>query len=179
MSWLGSVVVLVSSLIKRKKGVIIKLCRSALFVVDLVRFRRQKAGDLLRAAYMTLSQDRNSLANLDQDLPNFAQHEIPIFPLPQQWLWCETWCSKETLATAKTIDLCNNPMTKEPKLSQARRLIPEWVTYDQVGAFVCALGLSVAIYKNKIWLKVKLRYAAFYVFTTSGVVNCVLGNKRS
>lgn len=27
---------------------------------------------------------------------------------------------------AKTIDLCNNPMTKEPKLSRARRLLPEW-----------------------------------------------------
>lgn len=104
---------------------------SALFVVDLVRYRQQRAGDLLRAAYATLSQDRNSLANLDQDLPNFAQHEIPIFPLPQEWLWCETWCSNASLGTAKTIDLCNNPMTKEPKLSQARRILPEWIQYDQ------------------------------------------------
>lgn len=27
---------------------------------------------------------------------------------------------------AKTIDLCNNPMTKEPKLQSARRIIAEW-----------------------------------------------------
>ena len=27
-----------------------------------------------------------------------------------------------SLANAKTIDLCNNPLTKEPKLDQARRL---------------------------------------------------------
>lgn len=31
---------------------------------------------------------------------------------------------------AKTIDLCNNPMTKEPKLSRARRLLPEWNELD-------------------------------------------------
>lgn len=30
---------------------------------------------------------------------------VPIFSLPQEWLWCETWCSDESLKTAKTIDL--------------------------------------------------------------------------
>jgi UDP-glucose:glycoprotein glucosyltransferase len=40
-----------------------------------------------------MSQDANSLANLDQDLPNYAQHMIPIHSLPQEWLWCESWCS--------------------------------------------------------------------------------------
>lgn len=34
------------------------------------------------------------------------------------------------MATAKTIDLCNNPMTKEPKLDRARRQVPEWTQYD-------------------------------------------------
>ena len=43
---------------------------SALFVVDLVLFRRMAAGDMLRALYDQLSRDPNSLANLDQDLPN-------------------------------------------------------------------------------------------------------------
>jgi hypothetical protein len=51
-----------------------------------------------------------------QDLPNYAQHSVPIFSLPQEWLWCESWCGNATKARAKTIDLCNNPMTKEPKL---------------------------------------------------------------
>lgn len=64
---------------------------------------------------------------------------------------CETWCSKDRLDRAKTIDLCQNPLTvrfpvsvphdrkqthisrfrlqKEPKLSRARQ-IPEWEEYD-------------------------------------------------
>lgn len=103
---------------------------SALYVVDLVRFRQLAAGDRLRAQYQQLSADPNSLANLDQDLPNNMQHIVPIFSLPQEWLWCETWCSDESLKTAKTIDLCNNPLTKEPKLDRARRQIPEWENYD-------------------------------------------------
>lgn len=28
-------------------------------------------------------------------------------------------------------DLCNNPLTHEPKLTRARRLIPEWDIYDK------------------------------------------------
>ncbi|TPX30824.1 hypothetical protein SmJEL517_g05698 [Synchytrium microbalum] len=103
---------------------------SALYVIDLVRFRQQATGDRLRQSYQMLSADPNSLANLDQDLPNNMQHQIPIFSLPQEWLWCETWCSDEELKTAKTIDLCNNPLTKEPKLDRARRILPEWEGID-------------------------------------------------
>ncbi|TXG53737.1 hypothetical protein EZV62_018993 [Acer yangbiense] len=105
---------------------------SALYVVDLKNFRQTAAGDNLRVVYETLSKDPNSLANLDQfsyilfqicvlfllfqDLPNYAQHTVPIYSLPQEWLWCESWCGNATKSKAKTIDLCNNPMTKEPKL---------------------------------------------------------------
>ncbi|KNC77175.1 hypothetical protein SARC_10356 [Sphaeroforma arctica JP610] len=64
------------------------------------------------------------------DLPNSLQPHVQIFSLPQEWLWCETWCSLETKATAKTIDLCNNPETKEPKLIAAKRIVPEWVALD-------------------------------------------------
>jgi UDP-glucose:glycoprotein glucosyltransferase len=99
-------------------------------VVDLKRFRQMAAGDKLRQQYHQLSADPLSLSNLDQDLPNNMQRHIPIFSLPQDWLWCETWCSDEALKTAKTIDLCNNPMTKEPKLDRARRQVPEWTVYD-------------------------------------------------
>ncbi|KAK4124122.1 glycosyltransferase family 24 protein [Parathielavia appendiculata] len=104
---------------------------SALYVVDLRRFRELAAGDRLRQQYHTLSADPNSLANLDQDLPNHMQFQIPIHSLPQEWLWCETWCSDETLKEARTIDLCNNPQTKEPKLDRARRQVPEWTEYDE------------------------------------------------
>ncbi|KAK4469064.1 hypothetical protein MN116_006653 [Schistosoma mekongi] len=104
---------------------------SALYVVDLTRFRRLAAGDRLRGQYHGLSQDPNSLSNLDQDLPNNMIHQVPIKSLPQEWLWCETWCSDESLSRAKTIDLCNNPRTKEPKLTAAMRIAPEWVDYDR------------------------------------------------
>jgi len=104
---------------------------SAIYVVDLVKFRQIAAGDRLRGQYQALSQDPNSLSNLDQDLPNNMIHQVPIKSLPQEWLWCETWCSMDELKHAKSIDLCNNPLTKEPKLSAARRLIPEWTEYDE------------------------------------------------
>ena len=45
------------------------------------------AGDMLRGHYQQLSADPNSLANLDQDLPNNLQREVPIFSLPEDWLW--------------------------------------------------------------------------------------------
>lgn len=104
---------------------------SALYVVDLDRFRKIAAGDILRHQYQQLSYDPKSLSNLDQDLPNNLQRTIPIHSLSQDWLWCETWCSDESLKRAKTIDLCNNPLTKEPKLDRARRQIKEWVELDE------------------------------------------------
>ena len=45
--------------------------------------RQMAAGDHLRILYEQLSKDPNSLANLDQDLPNYAQHQVPIFSLPK------------------------------------------------------------------------------------------------
>ena len=90
----------------------------------------------MRSIYQQLSASKDSLANLDQDLPNYAQHQVPIFSLPQEWLWCESWCSDETKASAKTIDLCNNPEHKEPKVSMAKRVISgdlfeeSWVELD-------------------------------------------------
>ncbi|GMF72060.1 unnamed protein product [Aspergillus oryzae] len=115
---------------------------SALYVVDLSRFRALAAGDRLRGQYQMLSADPNSLSNLDQDLPNHMQHQIPIKSLPQEWLWCETWCSDESLGQARTIDLCNNPQTKEPKLDRARRQVPEWTEYDEE---IAALVEKVAL----------------------------------
>jgi len=74
-------------------------------VVDLKKFRQIAAGDRLRGQYQGLSQDPNSLSNLDQDLPNNMIHQVSIKSLPQEWLWCETWCSDATKPSAKTIDL--------------------------------------------------------------------------
>lgn len=44
---------------------------SALYVVDLVKFRETAAGDQLRVFYETLSKDPNSLSNLDQASEEF------------------------------------------------------------------------------------------------------------
>lgn len=49
----------------------------------LPRARRQTAaGDQLRIVYDQLSKDPNSLSNLDQDLPNYTQHQAapPSYP---------------------------------------------------------------------------------------------------
>lgn len=104
---------------------------SALFVVDLARFRAEYAGDRLRTHYQKLSSDKGSLSNLDQDLPNNMQRLIPIHTLDQDWLWCETWCSDESKKSAKMIDLCSDPTKKESKLERVQRLIPEWKRYDE------------------------------------------------
>ncbi len=120
---------------------------SALYVIDLKRFRftirflnttrhdttrhtakrrracahrEMAAGDVIRATYQQLSQDENSLANLDQDLPNFLQNRVPIFSLPQEWLWCETWCDDESKARAKTIDLVRPPPTHSRQFQMKR-----------------------------------------------------------
>lgn len=103
---------------------------SALYVVDLRRFRKIAAGDRLRGQYQALSQDPNSLSNLDQDLPNNMIHQVAIKSLPDDWLWCQTWCSDSSFKSAKVIDLCNNPQTKEAKLTAAQRIVPEWKDYD-------------------------------------------------
>lgn len=104
---------------------------SALYVVDLDRFRLLAAGDKLRGHYQALSADPNSLSNLDQDLVASMIHNVPIFSLPREWLWCETWCSTDWYDQAKSIDLCSNPKTHEPKLDRARRQIPEWTPLDE------------------------------------------------
>ncbi|OBA21854.1 hypothetical protein METBIDRAFT_77411 [Metschnikowia bicuspidata var. bicuspidata NRRL YB-4993] len=104
---------------------------SALFVVDLKTFRQNAIGDKLRSHYQRLSSDPSSLSNLDQDLPNNLQRTVPIFSLPQEWLWCETWCSQALKEHAKMIDLCDDPTSLEPKIAKALRLIPEWQKYNE------------------------------------------------
>ena len=90
---------------------------SALFVVDLDAY--VEFADHIRKYYGMLAGDPGSLSNLDQDLPNSLQFEVPIFSLDKSWLWCESWCALSVKEKAKTIDLCQNPLTKEHKLDMA------------------------------------------------------------
>lgn len=52
-------------IVEKKEAYIGCFC-SALYVVDLAKFRETAAGDQLRVVYETLSKDPNSLSNLDQ-----------------------------------------------------------------------------------------------------------------
>jgi UDP-glucose:glycoprotein glucosyltransferase len=104
---------------------------SALFVLDFRDFWNKMVGVVLRRSYRDLFSDKQSLANLDQDLPNLMQsHGVQIYALPQEWLWCQTWCSGETMGKAKVIDLCNDPKYHVPKLRFAKENISEWVGID-------------------------------------------------
>lgn len=69
---------------------------SALYVVDLVKFRKMAAGDRLRGQYHALSRDPNSLSNLDQDLPNNMIHQVscvsyPLFSMLSRCLMHQTF----------------------------------------------------------------------------------------
>ena len=43
------------------------------------------------------------LINYDHcvDLPNNMIHQVPIKSLPQDWLWCETWCDDKSKRTVR------------------------------------------------------------------------------
>ncbi|CAD7960302.1 unnamed protein product [Amoebophrya sp. A120] len=109
---------------------------SALFVVNIPKFIQIGAPDLLRHTFKELGQDSNSLSNLDQDLPNYlyGTDQLQIHSLHRSWLFCETWCDTElNFEAAKTVDLCQNPLTKEHKLDQAKRIGGvQWMRYDRL-----------------------------------------------
>ncbi|EDS88979.1 UDP-glucose:glyco protein glucosyltransferase 1 precursor, putative [Entamoeba histolytica HM-1:IMSS] len=89
-------------------------------------------GEQYRSMYNNLAFDPNNLANLDQDLPNYIQNYVPIFSLPQEWLWCESWCNQKVKSKAKTIDLCSNPIKPLGKIESALKYIEEWKSYDEI-----------------------------------------------
>ncbi|KAF9239780.1 glycosyltransferase family 24 protein [Melanogaster broomeanus] len=113
---------------------------SALYVVDLVRFRQ----DILRGSYQMLSADPNSLANLDQGLHCTSQD----YSLGEDWLWCETWCTKDRLHRAKTIDLCQNPLTyrKNPSSLELDRFPNGRSTDSEIAQFARKLAADGKIH---------------------------------
>ncbi|SCU96310.1 LAMI_0F06106g1_1 [Lachancea mirantina] len=54
------------------------------FIVNMNLYREKFAGDKLRIHYQRLSADFNSLGNVDQDLVNYVQVEIPIKTLSKR-----------------------------------------------------------------------------------------------
>ena len=102
---------------------------TSLMVIDLAAVREDGYGDTLRSYYKQITSDRLLQSTLDQDLVNYAQEKIPIYSLPQEWSWCETFCSDQTMDEAHTISFCRNKLTKTPKMHLAKQ-IPEWVEID-------------------------------------------------
>lgn len=76
-------------------------------------------------------------------------HQVGIKSLPQEWLWCATWCSDESKGRAKTIDLCNNPLTKEHKLAAAARIVPEWTGLDEEIKLLLSGATADSVKENK------------------------------
>lgn len=71
-----------------------QLCpHSALYVVDLKKFRKIAAGDRLRGQYQALSQDPNSLSNLDQvKMPWRLEERGLLCPRAAFLLQVLVWC---------------------------------------------------------------------------------------
>jgi UDP-glucose:glycoprotein glucosyltransferase len=121
---------------------------SALFVVDVATFGM--IGDGLRTTYQYMGPDANSLQNLDQDLPNYLnggdRRSVALASLPQEWLYCESWCNARAKAKAKAFDMCQNPATKEYKLDVARRVAdPLWSALDDYFASARTEPVAVAV----------------------------------
>ncbi|CDO68442.1 Glycosyltransferase Family 24 protein [Trametes cinnabarina] len=105
---------------------------SALYVVDLVRFR-QTCPTTCNAKFRSTPFLRiGSGARLGVCIALYPEfHDMLLMDSAHT---CITG-SKDRLDRAKTIDLCQNPLTKEPKLDRARK-IPEWEVYDaEISAF--------------------------------------------
>lgn len=52
-------------------------------------------------------------------------YQVAIKSLPQEWLWCETWCDDESKQRAKTIDLvsvCIFPLYKQIRKCSNRNI---------------------------------------------------------
>ena len=97
-----------------------------------------------------MGPDANSLQNLDQDLPNYLnggdRRSVALASLPQEWLYCESWCNSNAKAKAKAFDMCQNPATKEYKLDVARRVAdPLWSALDDYFASARTEPVSVAV----------------------------------
>jgi UDP-glucose:glycoprotein glucosyltransferase len=92
--------------------------RASRFVVDLQQVRTSGVANIYRDTYQSLTADPSSLSNLDQDLPNYLQHAVPMRSLPEEWLWCAPLESEAAATTAV----------------RSRRTTPCWLAPPSAGA---------------------------------------------
>ncbi|KAK8964921.1 UDP-glucose:glycoprotein glucosyltransferase [Platanthera guangdongensis] len=107
---------------------------SALYVVDLAKFRQMAAGDTLRVYYETLSKDPNSLSNLDQVGSSMQVYEL----------------------TCRVLELKQGNMTVAAYNSEFERLYQE---LDFFNTFTVACTADAAAFqkdKDRFWVHVFL-----------------------
>jgi hypothetical protein len=46
--------------------------------------------------------------------------------LPSEWNWCKVWCDERKEEQAKTIGVCEDPVTGERDLEWMAQHLPEW-----------------------------------------------------
>lgn len=87
------------------------------------------AGDKSRFISQSLSAESNSFPNDDQNIPTYASVATSLGdPVPiSTFLSC---CDDERRHTAKAIGLSSNLMMKEPILVRTKRIIGEWIDFD-------------------------------------------------
>ena len=64
----------------------------------------QAAGDTYRSTYHSLTADPSSLSNLDQDLPNYLQHEV--CPPARDWAYL-AHCAQNTVLLCLLCSPCS------------------------------------------------------------------------
>lgn len=72
-------------------------------------------------------------------------HQVAIKSLPQEWLWCETWCSNDDKPAAKTIDLVGGVMGLWPVLCVLDLIV---VVLDVMVGLLLWLGFKCCLLKD-------------------------------
>jgi UDP-glucose:glycoprotein glucosyltransferase len=103
-----------------------KFFSSAIFVVDLPRFRQANAGEYLRLIHRELSSKPLSVGHVDDDLLNLFQERSPAAELPADWNWCDVWCAEEGIEGAKAVGICSNPISQQRDTEWVAKNLPEW-----------------------------------------------------
>lgn len=81
--------------------------------------RQLAAGDQLRVIYENLSKDPNSLANLDQDLPNYSQHQVRA-PPPTPVQAANEQCGDETILIGPNFHMCKGSILSQQLIARSK-----------------------------------------------------------
>jgi UDP-glucose:glycoprotein glucosyltransferase len=103
-----------------------KYHNSEFFLVDLPSFKRSSGADWTRLVFHQLVGEMGRQEHADQDVLNVVQDRVPVFSLPQEWLWCDSWCPAEDMQSAKVLSIFPSLDGRPRDFEGAKDLIPEW-----------------------------------------------------